>query len=84
MTSYKLVYTRSAYRDIKKLDSVARKRIKKSIERYSRNPIEYAKRLGDARLGTYRWRIGNYRVVFDISDRNIVVLRVGHRREIYR
>ena len=29
-------------------------------------------------------RIGDYRVIFDIEDKEIVVLRVGHRRDIYR
>ena len=31
-----------------------------------------------------RKRIGNYRVIFDLEDKDIVVLRVGHRKEIYR
>ncbi len=31
-----------------------------------------------------RKRIGDYRIIFDIEDKNIVVLRVGHRREIYK
>ncbi len=35
-------------------------------------------------LGSYRFRIGDFRVIFDIEKDEIVVLRVGHRREIYR
>jgi mRNA interferase RelE/StbE len=35
-------------------------------------------------LGPYRFRIGDYRVIFDLVDDEIVVLRVGHRREIYK
>jgi len=38
----------------------------------------------DPALGTYRFRIGDYRVIFDIEGNEVVVLRVGHRREIYR
>jgi len=82
--SYKLLYTNTAFKDIKKLDTVAKKRVKKKIEEYSRNPTIYAKKLVNVSLGTYRWRIGNYRVVFDIDGKNIVILRVGHRREIYK
>lgn len=81
---FRLLYSRSAAHDIKKLDSVAKKKIKKKIEIYSRKPFFYAKRLIDPRIGTYRWRIGNYRVIFDIDGKNIVILRIGHRREIYR
>lgn len=38
----------------------------------------------DPRLGTYRFRIGDYRIIFDIEGEEIVILRIGHRREIYR
>ena len=82
--SFRLLYSRSAAHDIKKLDSVAKKKIKKKIEIYSRKPLVYAKKLIDPRIGTYRWRVGNYRVIFDIDGKNIVILRIGHRREIYK
>ena len=38
----------------------------------------------DPKIGTYRFRMGNYRVIFDIEGKDIVILRVGHRREIYK
>lgn len=82
--AYKLLYTKSAVKDIKKLDLVAKKKIKKKLESYSLKPFFYAKKLTNAKLGTYRWRIGNYRVVFDIHGKTVVILRVGHRREIYK
>jgi mRNA interferase RelE/StbE len=81
---YKLLYTKSAVKDIQKLDAVARKRLKSKLEAYAKNPLVYAKKLTDFSLGTYRWRIGNYRIIFDIDGENIVILRVRHRREIYR
>lgn len=81
---YRLVYTKTASKDIKKLDTVAKKKIKKKIEEYCRDPLLYAKKLVNPQIGTYRWRIGNYRIVFDIDKKNIVILRAGHRREIYR
>lgn len=82
--SYKLLYTRTAFSDIQKLDSVAKKKIKKKLEQYSQSPLSYAKKLINSNIGTYRWRIGDYRVVFDLDGKNIVILRVGHRREIYK
>ncbi len=81
---YNLLYTKSAVRDIKKLDRVARKKIKKRLEFLSLSPFKYSKKLTDPRLGTYRFRAGNYRVIFDIGGKNIIILRVGHRREIYK
>jgi len=41
-------------------------------------------RLTDPRIGTYRFRVGDYRVIFDVEGNEIIVLRVGHRREIYK
>ena len=32
----------------------------------------------------YRLRVGNYRVLFEIENQNIIVYRVRHRREVYR
>ncbi|PIR80217.1 MAG: hypothetical protein COU25_01320 [Candidatus Levybacteria bacterium CG10_big_fil_rev_8_21_14_0_10_35_13] len=28
--------------------------------------------------------MGNYRIIFDVDKNNIVILRIGHRKEIYR
>lgn len=79
-----VVYTKSAVRDIKKLDRVVKKKIKQKIETYSKKPLDHARKLLDPRLGTYRWRVGNYRIVFDIVEDKIVILRIRHRRDVYR
>lgn len=81
---YKLVYTRRAERDIKKLDPKTKDRIGKILLRYREEPLRFADKLSDPVLGEYRFRIGDYRVIFDIEGDEIIVLRVGHRREIYR
>ena len=81
---YKLLYTKSAVKDIKKLDGVAKKRIKKKIEVSSEKPFLYGKKLISSSLGSFRWRIGNHRIVFDIKGKNIIILKIGHRREIYK
>ena len=82
--AYKLLYTKTAAKDIQKLDTVARKRLKSKLEIYAKNPLFHAKKLIDFSLGTHRWRMGNYRITFDINIDTIVILRVRHRREIYR
>lgn len=81
---HKILYTSSAIRDIKKLDTTTKKKLKRKIEDYSPKPLHYARKLVDSRLGTYRWRAGNHRIIFDIDKNNIVILRVGHRKEIYK
>ncbi len=81
---YNLVYTQRAIRDIEKLDPPTKQRIGKTLQRYKDNPLQYATKLTDPSLGTYRFRTGEYRVVFDLMDNEIVVLRVAHRKDIYR
>ena len=81
---YEFVYTRRAEKDIKRLDSNIRNRIGQTILRYKDNPLNYAESLTDSAIGSYRFRIGDYRVIFDIEGSDIVILRVGHRRGIYK
>jgi mRNA interferase RelE/StbE len=81
---YKLIYTHRAIKDIKALEANAKKRIGKTLLRYELDPLKYAEKLTDSQLGTYRFRIGDYRVIFDLQETDIVVLRVGHRKQIYK
>ncbi len=81
---YSLVYTNRADKDIQKLPPEIKKRIGKALLRYEQDPHKYAETLRDSKLGTYRFRIGDYRVIFDLEGSEVVVLRVGHRRDIYR
>ncbi len=81
---YRLVYTRRAARDIQGLHPEIKERLGKALLRYEEDPLRHAEKLTDSKLGSYRFRIGDYRVVFDLEGDEIVILRVGHRREIYR
>jgi mRNA interferase RelE/StbE len=81
---YRLVYTQRAIKDIQKLEQHVKTRIGKALLRFEEDPLGHAKRLTNANLGTYRFRVGDYRVVFDLEGDEIVVLRVGHRRDIYK
>lgn len=82
--SYRISFSKSALKDVKKLDSVTKKRLGKKIKEYLQNPLRYSKKLIDPKIGSYRWRIGNYRVIFDIKGKDIKVLRIEHRREVYK
>jgi mRNA interferase RelE/StbE len=81
---YQVVYTKSAFEDIKKLDNVVKRKLKKKIEAYIKEPLYFAKKLINFSIGSYRWRAGDYRIIFDIDGKKIIILRIGHRREIYK
>ncbi len=82
--NYNLIYTRRAEKDVKKLDSSIKSRIGNALLKLQDNPLLYSDKLSDPALGTYKFRIGDYRVIFDIEGNDVVILRVGHRREIYK
>lgn len=81
---YDLVYTRRAARDIEALDTLTKLRIGERIRELEEDPVRKSRKLSHAEIGTYRFRIGDYRIVFDLEGHRVVILRVGHRREIYR
>lgn len=80
-----IVITKTAYADLVKLNKPTRKRLKDRITSYliMDNPLLHAVKLKNKAEGTYRWRIGDYRIVFDIDKNKVVLLRVQHRQEIY-
>jgi mRNA interferase RelE/StbE len=86
MADYQLVITDSAKQDIMALDTVVRKRIGKKLLYFTSlpDPLVPAERLISPKLGTYRWRIGDYRIIFDLQGHDAIILRVRHRREVYR
>ncbi|MEM7494722.1 MAG: type II toxin-antitoxin system RelE/ParE family toxin [Myxococcota bacterium] len=74
-----------AARDLRKLSKVARARVKNGIERLTVGLSSDCRKLaGYANL--YRLRVGEYRIAFsrDRGKLTILVIQVGHRREIYR
>lgn len=83
---YEYYFTPQALRQIKKLPRQIQKRIIRKLDFFCReDPLKFADFLTDPRLGGYRFRIGDYRVIFDKeSENSILILSLGHRREIYR
>lgn len=82
--TYQLIYTKRAVRDIRGLDETVRQRLKTALERYRDDPLSFARKLTNPEQGTYRFKIGDYRVIFDMDQDKIVILRAGHRKDIYR
>lgn len=81
---FELVYTKRAVKDIQRLDERTKQRLKSALEFFADSPLKYSEKLINSEIGSYRFRVGDYRVIFDMYKNKIVVLRVGHRKEIYR
>lgn len=83
---YSIVFTKSAQKDIQKLDLLVKKRVQKKLEYFINNedPLQFAVSLVASEIGMYRWRIGVFRIIFDIDRDTIVILRVRRRRDLYK
>jgi mRNA interferase RelE/StbE len=84
--SYTIVFSKQAVKDIQRLDTVIKKRLhKKFLEVVETKDIsKISKQLVNHEAGQYRLRIGDYRSIFDIDGKTIIILRVRHRKEVYR
>ncbi len=87
MASYSLAFKASARKELLRLGTAAdRKRILTAIQRLAESPRPVgSEKLAGADL-LYRIRVGDYRVVYEIVDDELLVtvIRVAHRREVYR
>ncbi|MFA6007099.1 MAG: type II toxin-antitoxin system RelE/ParE family toxin [Candidatus Shapirobacteria bacterium] len=81
---YVILLTKNAKRDIDRLDGVIKKRIAKKLIYFKSDPIKLSKALIDFEQGQYRFRVGDFRVCFDIDGNKIVVNRIRHRKEVYK
>ncbi len=86
MSKYDIELSRAASKQLKKLPVSARERIQAKIDELADNPRPNGVvKLEDLDNG-YRIRVGAYRVLYDIFDDVLFinVVRVGHRKEVYR
>ncbi len=83
---YRIELSRQAEKELKQLDKRTRKRLKQKLSWYlsHENPLVFADKLNDFFLGDYRYRIGDYRVIFAVEGNLISITGIGHRREVYR
>lgn len=76
-----VVFTTSATRQWLALSADVRRRLDAKLMQFARTGQGDVKRL-KGRPGA-RLRVGDWRIIFYVEDRTIVVVAVGHRREIY-
>jgi mRNA interferase RelE/StbE len=86
MDSCHIEFTRSALKDLRALDRQWVPRIITVIENLAHDPVPLACKKLAGSDHTYRIRIGDYRVVYEFHHTRLVVsiIRVRHRRDVYR
>jgi mRNA interferase RelE/StbE len=84
--TYKILLHSKVPRELKSLPKDIRHKAKETIDALASNPIPPAAAKLQGRMGCYRIRIGNYRIIYEVHVTEIVVYIVGiaHRKEVYR
>lgn len=83
---YKVEVKRSVVKAIACLETSIQRQIAEALKSLASCPFPNGSRKIQGRADTWRIRIGNYRVVYEVHEERLViyVVRVGHRREVYR
>ncbi|HAR1596781.1 TPA: type II toxin-antitoxin system RelE/ParE family toxin [Enterococcus faecium] len=87
--SYQVRYEREAQKALKKMDKFQAKVILNWIEKNlvgTDDPRKHGKGLTANKSGYWRYRVGSYRIIADISEHEvtILILSIGHRSEVYK
>jgi mRNA interferase RelE/StbE len=77
-------YKASVEKDLRKLSPTAAAGLLQELERPLVSEGQTGESLSGEFAGLYRLRVGDYRVIYVRTDEGYIVLRIGHRREVYR
>jgi len=88
---YKAYYTKQAEQDLDKIEKLQAKKIIKKIDFYieSKTPLKFSKKLTGFETDTYRFRVGDFRIIFRIDSQTknlviLVILKIAQRKNIYK
>lgn len=83
---YQIEFSRQADRQFRNLPSQIQQRLKSRIDSLAATPRPHGSEKLSGADQLYRIRVGDYRIVYAVDDDRLLVLvvKVGHRREVYR
>ena len=82
--SFKLTISQKAKKEMKKLPLEELKKIDEKILLLIKDPYQSNSKKLAGTNHTYRLRQGNYRIIYEVAKKEICIMAVGHRKEIYR
>lgn len=88
MNPYQVILTPGAQSDLKSIASATRTRLLDKLEWIGENAqlVQHQSLQGEEWKGCYKYRVGDYRILYRIehAETKLFVLKVGHRREVYK
>jgi len=87
MRTFQVILTLEAQADIKRLDPALQTRLLDKLEWIGQNAelLHHRALRGKEWSGCFKYRVGDYRIIYQIDRpaEKLVILKVGHRREVY-
>ena len=86
MALYKIVWKRSAKKELKRLDKQIIIRILQAVGSLAEDPLRSGSKKLIGSDSIYRIRVGDYRIIYDIKSSvlTVEIIKVGHRGQVYR
>ena len=82
--SYEIIYHHEVKNDIAMIPANIRGRIKMAIKtRLMTEPLKYGAPLRGTLKKYWKLRVGDYRIVYEVSEAEVIIYKIAHRREIY-
>lgn len=83
---YRILYEKRICKDLDKIPNADVARIQSVFKELLHNPVPVGSKKLSGRASLYRVRQGNYRIIYtvDFKEKEIRIILVGHRKEIYR
>jgi mRNA interferase RelE/StbE len=81
--AYSVSYKKSVRKDLASLPKAEARRVLDKIERELTVRPDSCPSLKGQFAGLRRLRVGSYRVIFVVQEQDVLVLRIGHRRDVY-
>ena len=82
--AYNLSYKKSVFRDLKRIGKSEAIRIMDRLEQELSIKADTFPILKGKFAGLRKFRVGNYRVIYIIQGKEILILRIGHRSDVYK
>ena len=84
--AYAVEFLKTAEKELAALPKDAQRQIARKIDALRENPRPPGAKLLHSNARLYRLRVGDYRVIYSIEDRRllILVIKMGHRKDVYK
>jgi mRNA interferase RelE/StbE len=82
--AYRILYKKSVQKDLKRLGTIEAKKVISKVEKELSKKADAYPMLKGQFAGLRKYRFSDYRVIYALLDDEVLVLRIGHRKEIYK